>query len=720
METNKITMVMSVSSPFPAPVISALSPAPLPVLVGSSVSLAVPFPLPSSQLQTSITWRLNGTSVAQGVRPNLHSNFTIEIAPEYKPRFSVDPVRGNLNITAVNLSDSGFYVVEVSQLSSTLQTGNITLRVYEQVGLVSVSPPSAEATEGTGSITLTCHPIRGTVSWTKDGQILPENPRYLTSGGSLKINQPLQNDTGVYRCTVSNPFGNGTADSRLTVYYGPETPTITISSSSDQDPEDGHFVLVNSSVNLTCLAPSLPPAAIYWNVADIQNPNVPSLPVLQLQRVQLNEAGTYSCLAINQHTHRSVRNTRNLVVAQRPAGAPLCSMTATSNGTALFFSCSWLGGSPVPSLTFQGLPGLQEGVNASSLQRLLASPLPAGLNGTRITCLGRHLTGQGNCSVTPEAPSGVSLSFRAYNVTGGPVTMELHCQGTFNPVKVAWFRDGQPLVPAPVGGRYQLSLDGMHLSIWNFTAPQDLGTYSVNCSNPLGSQHSNLTVIGPSIAEWTLSHGSSPGSAYVTWTVPNGSAVTSFWIQMQDSKQSHSAEEWKTVEEAGATNRSSNLVGLDPQTSYAFRIVPLLGPQMGNSSSVQILKPPDSQLSAGAIAGIVIGSICGVLLLIALLVLLIFCFLRRRDTKVPPTPPENRQHYLSRQFPNGNTLEPNDPSWGNPRWSAGDSDIYAITYDKHLSKYGVPTTLPTGTMNSGVRPSAAQPGTKNIRTATQV
>lgn len=60
---------------------------------------------------------------------------------------------------------------------------------------------------------------------------------------------------------------------------------------------------------------------------------------------------------------------------------------------------------------------------------------------------------------------------------------------------------------------------------------------------------------------------------------------------MQDSKQNRMAEEWKTVLEVGSTNRSATLEGLDPQTSYTFRIVPRLGFEIGNSSSVQILKP---------------------------------------------------------------------------------------------------------------------------------
>ncbi|KAL8219414.1 UNVERIFIED_CONTAM: hypothetical protein K2H54_023941 [Gekko kuhli] len=300
---------------------------------------------------------------------------------------------------------------------------------------------------------------------------------------------------------------------------------------------------------------------------------------------------------------------------------------------------------------------------------------------------------------------------------GGTVTTEVRCQGTFNPAQIDWLRSGQPLVPN--GDRYELSPDGTRLTIRNFTAPQDLGNYSIRCSNPLGSQSANLTLIGPTVSESTLSRRPDSGSAYIAWTVPNGSAVTGFWIQMQGPQQGRSASEWGTVQDLGATNRSTTVPGLDPHTSYSFQVVPVLGSQAGDPSQVLTLQA-EPYLSAGAIAGIVIGSILGFLLILVLLILLIFlCRARRR--KVPPTPPEKQQHYLSRQFPHGR--ESNDPSWGNPRWSAGDSDIYAITYEEHLRRYGGPATWSTDTRDSRHTSSTApfqEPAAKNIRSATQV
>ncbi|XP_025028051.1 V-set and immunoglobulin domain-containing protein 10-like isoform X1 [Python bivittatus] len=702
------------------PLFPVLSSSPLAVLVGDSISLPIPFSLPSAPSQIAIIWRRNATILAIG---NLRPNFTVVVDSSFRSQFSVDPRQGNLNISALRTMDSGIYSVEIFPLGSFAQKGNITIIVYEEVGNISVIPSSAEVIERNSSVAFNCTPVRGFVSWTKDGHSLDDNPRYLHSSGYLQIRNPLRTDAGVYSCTISNPFGNATGTANLTVYYGPETPTIAVSS-SERDSDAGSFVLVNSTVSLTCLAPSNPPAKIYWNVADDKDRYVPSSPVLQLRRVQLNQGGLYSCLAINQQTRLQFRNTRRITVAQCPSGSPRCSLTSVHNGSALLFACSWTGGSPAPNLTFQGLPGRKEEVSASNLQSLLVSPFPAGISGTKVTCLGHHLTGQDNCTLIPEAPSGVTLSFQAFSDSKGLVTLQLHCQGTFNPLEIKWFGDKQSVISVG-GGRYQLSPDRMHLTIWNFTAPQDLGDYSTICSNPLGSQRSNLTIIGsppllagPSISDSTLSSGPHSGTAYLAWTVPNGSAVTSFWIQMRGPKH-RSAEEWNTVEVLGATNRSASIIGLQPQTTYAFQIVPYLGSQAGNATQIHTLHP-DASLTDGAIAGIVIGCIFGMLLILALLFLVIWLIcLRRENKKVPPTPPENQQYYLSRQFPNGRKVEPSDSSWDNSRWS-GDSDIYAITYEEHLHRHLSPTTLPIGIREGTSSYPAVQPGTRNVRSATQV
>ncbi|XP_074795168.1 LOW QUALITY PROTEIN: V-set and immunoglobulin domain-containing protein 10-like, partial [Natator depressus] len=458
--------------------------------------------------------------------------------------------------------------------------------------------------------------------------------------------------------------------------------------------------------------PSDPPAQIYWSLADASDPLVPAQLDLTLPRVQLSQAGPYSCLASNPHTQRRLRATVTLTVTH-PPGSPSCSLDSVANGTALRFRCSWPGGSPAPSLSLQGLPGGGEQGVGPALERTLSSLLPT-LSGTRVTCLGRHLAAEGTCSMTPGLPG-----------PRGTVLLDLQCQGTYRPVEITWARLGEPLGP---GGRYRVSADGARLTISNFTAPQDLGGYSVRCQNPLGSQESNLTLTGPSISGWSLARGSEPGSARLSWVVAGG--LRGHWVLDPGPGAPRGPGGWGVADAAdtrGAT-RSSTVVGLQPQTPYSFRLLPLLGDEAGEPSTTQTL-PSASTLGPGAIAGIVLGSILGMILLLALLVLLIW-FLRARwgkQEKMPLTPPGTHQHYLPRQFPNGRESDPVEPpappSGASLRCSWGDGNLSFISYEDHLRIHGPPASGP-GCPGDGRGPGlpslASGQGPRTARSATQV
>ncbi|XP_073426694.1 cell adhesion molecule CEACAM7-like [Dendrobates tinctorius] len=68
-----------------------------------------------------------------------------------------------------------------------------------------------------------------------------------------------------------------------------------------------------------------------------------------------------------------------------------------------------------------------------------------------------------------------------------------------------------------------------------------------------------------------------------------------------------------------------------------------------------------SPLSAGAIAGIVIGSVAGALLLIALIVIVIFCIRKRRKGKKEKNPGDLHKDAL--RTVSGATLSPDDPAY---------------------------------------------------------
>uniref|UniRef100_A0A674JI33 Ig-like domain-containing protein n=1 Tax=Terrapene triunguis TaxID=2587831 RepID=A0A674JI33_9SAUR len=240
---------------------------------------------PPAQPPPRIVWQRNLTALADG---RLGPNGSVAVAPAYQDRLSVDPQGGALTIAPVALQDAGPYTVEVFPLG-------------ELVGNISVTPPSLAVSEGAGSAALTCASVRGTVTWTKEGQSLDQNPRYRLSAGTLQISRPDRNDSGTYNCTVSNPFSTGTGTAQIRVY-------CECRPDAGADGPD--------TVGLGCRAPSDPPAQIYWSLADASDPLVPAQPDLTLPRVQLSQAGLYSCLASNPQTQRQLRATLILTVTR--------------------------------------------------------------------------------------------------------------------------------------------------------------------------------------------------------------------------------------------------------------------------------------------------------------------------------------------------------------------------------------------------------------------
>ncbi|GCB82410.1 hypothetical protein scyTo_0021993, partial [Scyliorhinus torazame] len=97
---------------------------------------------------------------------------------------------------------------------------------------------------------------------------------------------------------------------------GPDKPTVNIVSPTD--PQPARFVLVNSTINLTCSTSSEPPAQYLWSVGESSDTNVPSSPVLILDRIQLDQAGIYSCIVTNARLSRTVRTTQMITVYVAP------------------------------------------------------------------------------------------------------------------------------------------------------------------------------------------------------------------------------------------------------------------------------------------------------------------------------------------------------------------------------------------------------------------
>uniref|UniRef100_A0A2R9AKD0 V-set and immunoglobulin domain containing 10 like n=1 Tax=Pan paniscus TaxID=9597 RepID=A0A2R9AKD0_PANPA len=576
---------------------------PLAVLVGTTIRLPL-VPIPNPGPPTSlVVWR-RGSKVlaAGGLGPGAP---LISLDPAHRDHLRFDQARGVLELASAQLDDAGVYTAEVIRAGVSQQTHEFTVGVYEPLPQLSVQPKAPETEEGAAELRLRClgwGPGRGELSWSRDGRALEaaesegaETPRIRSEGDQLLIVRPVRSDHARYTCRVRSPFGHREAAADVSVFYGPDPPTITVS--SDRDAAPAHFVTAGSNVTLRCAAASRPPADITWSLADPAEAAVPAGSRLLLPAVGPGHAGTYACLAANPRTGRRRRSLLNLTVADLPPGAP-----QGPGDRSLRFRCSWPGGAPAASLQFQGLP---EGIRAGPVSSVLLAAVPAHprLSGVPITCLARHLVATRTCTVTPEAPREVLLHPLVAETWLGEAEVALEASGCPPPSRASWAREGRPLAPGG-GSRLRLSQDGRKLHIGNFSLDWDLGNYSVLCSGALGAGGDQITLIGePRYFKKPRTTTPDPHYLYHITFSFSGQSVIMLCI---------------------------------PGTPWA-------------------LSPT---LSHGAIAGIVLGSLLGLALLAVLLLLCICCLCRFRgktpekkkhpSTLVPVvTPSEKKMHSVT-------------------------------------------------------------------------
>uniref|UniRef100_A0A8C1XGV6 Si:dkeyp-97a10.3 n=1 Tax=Cyprinus carpio TaxID=7962 RepID=A0A8C1XGV6_CYPCA len=217
--------------------------------------------------------------------------------PQYQGRISVTATQ--LKITNSQIRDSGNYSVSVEPSSTTglgVNTRSVQLKVFDAVNGVGLSPPSLPL-EG-GNVSLSCSWSAGSevsVVWGKGGAALSSDSHITISAGSLLIKQARRDDAGEYTCTVSNAVSAQTAKTTLSVYYGPDAPQLTKTSS---ECVGGGDATVGQTVRLTCTSASLPPASFSWELnGQPVTAGQSGSGVLSLQIFSTNQSGRYACIA---------------------------------------------------------------------------------------------------------------------------------------------------------------------------------------------------------------------------------------------------------------------------------------------------------------------------------------------------------------------------------------------------------------------------------------
>ncbi|XP_051575284.1 V-set and immunoglobulin domain-containing protein 10-like [Myxocyprinus asiaticus] len=399
----------------------------------------------------------------------------------------------------------------------------------------------------------------------------------------------------------------------VSLHTDPDGPDMPILKAS---PTKAVFVS-GESVFLSCEGVGVPPPSTTWLFNGRSIPTS-STGTVNLTSVKTSQTGIYTCTMMNTRTGAKLERNITINIYETPSGEPLCSLHPVNGNSELQFLCVWPGGTPEAQVSFPSLStnGTGEGnfnITSSAIQSL---------NGQEIICNAEHPLIQTQCSVIPRAP----LDFQPVIFTNMSqderTTVVIHCYTEAMPEDVMyWVKDGHRLENGP---KYQISTITAQLFIQDFNASStDLDTYTCTAINPLGSRIMDAKLLGPQISTSGVFLIDDHTEVTLKWEVPPTSVITGFDIQLKGPgflslRPRNVTSEFCTIQTMSASDRTTNISGLDPKSTYYFRIIPKAGRTAGEQSEQHRIGPGVG-LTGAAIAGITAGIPCGILIILIVL-----------------------------------------------------------------------------------------------------
>ncbi|XP_064253699.1 roundabout homolog 3 [Passer domesticus] len=448
---------------------------------------------------------------------------------------------------------------------------------------------------------LECVPPRGhpepSVSWKKNGvRVSDKDERLTIRGGKLMVASTHKSDAGVYVCVATNVVGERDSEPAELVVF--ERPVF------GKRPHN-QVVLVEGTAEFACEVMGDPQPAARWRKEEGEMPlgRWEVLPdnTLRIRRLQVEDEGTYTCVADNSVGRSEASGTLTVHVPPQLVTGP--HDQAVTPGQSVTFQCQSKGNPPPAvfwqkegsqTLLFPGQPPAPPGrvwVSPSGALTIVSvQPSDAGHYLCQAISVAGSVLARAGLQVT-GAPAELQppvLSLLPTNRTVLPVggTARLPCgEGTHDPPgSVGWLKDGSALVG--VQPRASLLENGT-LQITGLRV-RDSGLYSCVATSPAGETRwgISLEVQGdesdlslPSPAPDLLP---GPPSTPVVTNVTK-SSVTLSWKGNEDSGAtdvtSYIVEAfsqavggpWQTVA-AGVESETHTVTGLVPDTVYLFLV----------------------------------------------------------------------------------------------------------------------------------------------------
>ncbi|KAM5259263.1 hemicentin-2 isoform 1-T1 [Hipposideros larvatus] len=411
---------------------------------------------------------------------------------------------GTLVIAQPSVRDAGAYVCTATNaVGFSSQEMRLSVNTKPRIhanGSYDTDKPLNITTKAGDEVTLDCE-AQGSppplVTWIKDSRpVLPVSDRHhLLPSGSLRLAQAQAGDSGLYKCTASNPAGSASRHYILGVQVPPQV-------------QPGPRVLkalAGEALDLNCVAEGTPEPRLTWSKDGVALHGRWPEGSIHFAAIQTSDAGMYRCEASNdagvdawelelrvlEPPYWGTDETNGLL--ERVAGEN-ASLPCPARGMPKP-QVTWRKG---PSLEpLRGRPGLAV-LDEGSLFLTAVSPTDGG----DYDCLATNEAGSASRRVklVVYVPPSIREDGHRANVSGmagQSLTLECDANG-FPAPEIVWLKDGQ-LIPE-VGSHHLL--DGARALHFPRIQEDDSGLYSCRAENPAGTAQKDfdlLVLIPPSL-----------------------------------------------------------------------------------------------------------------------------------------------------------------------------------------------------------------------------
>ncbi|XP_016112004.1 hemicentin-1 [Sinocyclocheilus grahami] len=430
----------------------------------------------------------------------------------------------SLRVAAARGEDAGTYTCRATNLAGTAHRHH-TLRI--------MVPPQIEGDSTTlsfgrreekvrinGTSTLSClakgfpEPV---TQWFKDGQLLNGNTHtgLRVNSHMLLIENAMLSHEGQYTCVVTNSAGEDKRDFHLIIQVPPIFHRVingaagfSLGEREDEEDPDGtegmverREVVLGHSISLSCESNAIPPPRLSWYRQGRQltsSDGVALLPggnVLQIPRVQLEDAGKYTCQAVNEAGEDKMHYDLEVLVPPLIDGQTdefMQDVDAVVNST-ISLRCD-VTGNPTPSVSWlkDGLP-LYSGPHHQILEdgKLLEILNVQVSDAASYQCVAENKAGavERLYSLSVQVPPRiVGRREEDMSVVEGHMISLLCDVQAYPPADIIWTKDGQVLEFStgihilPGGQMLQLPRAGQ----------QDAGQYVCTATNSAGQDQKSI------------------------------------------------------------------------------------------------------------------------------------------------------------------------------------------------------------------------------------